>query len=114
MDNAKSYTGYPVNQPAPPASRTRTCADRLQPGIVRVDPRPAPGAPLADLGPLLNKRQVAERIARSVSWLNQAFARGDFPRPIYIGRSVAWPQSWVDQWIAAQVQAQLDPQPAAA
>lgn len=112
--DATANTSKPANQPDPGSGRAQPGADRLQPGIVRVDPRPAPGAPLADLGPLLNKRQVAERISRSVSWLNAAFARGDFPRPIYLGRSVAWPQLWVDQWIAAQVQAQLDPQPAAA
>lgn len=87
--------------------RVPAACQQTQQAIVRVDPRPEPGVPLKDLAPLLNKRQVSERISLSVSWLNQAFARGDFPRPIYLGRNAAWPQRWVDEWISAQVQANL-------
>jgi predicted DNA-binding transcriptional regulator AlpA len=80
--------------------------------IVQIDPRPKPGEKLADLGPLLDTDKAAERISRSRSWVYQAWPRGDFVRPIYIGRQAFFPERWVDAWIAAQVRAQLEPGPA--
>lgn len=75
--------------------------------IARFDPVRRPGETLADLAPLLDKPKTADRIGMSVSWLDHAFASGEFPKPIYIGRSARWPQAWVDGWISAQVQSQL-------
>lgn len=76
--------------------------------IVRIDPRPMPGQTVADLGPLLDTDQAAQRISRSRSWVYQAWARGDFVRPIYLGREARFPQRWVDEWIEAQVKAQIE------
>lgn len=91
--------------------RTDTRATRP---FVRIERRLQPGQRLADLGPLLLKPEVADRIKKSVSWVEKAYASGDFVRPLYVGRSAVWPQAWVDDWLQAQVQDQLDPQRAAA
>ena len=98
MQQDKRYEEH-VQTPAAPRPSRLPPLQPAPPPIARIDPRPAPNARLADLGPLLNKRLTAERIGKSESWLN--------PRPIYIGRSVAWPQAWGDAWISAQVAAQL-------
>ena len=76
--------------------------------IVRIERRIRPGQRLADLGPLLGKSEVARKIKHSVSWLDKAFAGGDIPRPVYIGRTAVWPESWIDDWLEAQVRDQLE------
>ena len=41
-----------------------------------------------------------------------AMARGDFPRPLKIGkRAVAWPKSAIDEWIETRkAEAGMDPE----
>lgn len=93
-----------------PGTRRPPVNRRASPAIVRVEVRSPPGGKVQDLGPLLDTNKAAARISKSRSWLYAAVARGDFVRPIYIGREAFYPQAWVDAWIAAQVQAQVDEQ----
>lgn len=89
--------------------RLPPAAQRGPTAIVKVDTRPAAGDRLADLGPLDDSEKTSDRISKSRSWVYQAVKRGDFPRPIYVGRQAYWPRRWTDEWIAAQVAAQLEP-----
>ena len=62
---------------------------------------------------LLRRREVEHRTALSTSALYAKIQRGEFPKPIKIGRqAVAWPASRVQAWIDEQIQradAELDP-----
>ena len=59
---------------------------------------------------LLRLPQVIERVPGCRAWLYALIAEGKFPKPIRIGRSVFWPASRVDAWIAEQIAAQDDEQ----
>lgn len=53
---------------------------------------------------LLRRRDVQARVGLKRSALYDAISRGDFPAPVKIGaRSVAWPESAVNAWIAARI-----------
>ncbi len=52
---------------------------------------------------LLRRPDVETLTGLSRAWIYAAMARGEFPRPLRIGkRAVAWPRSVVDAWIEAQ------------
>ena len=52
---------------------------------------------------LLRRPDVQSLTGFSRAWIYAAMARGDFPRPIKIGkRAVAWPKSTIDDWIEAR------------
>jgi predicted DNA-binding transcriptional regulator AlpA len=55
---------------------------------------------------LLNRSQVLERLGnKSVSWLYERMASGEFPRPIRLGgsSSVAWVRQEIDNYIAGRI-----------
>lgn len=55
---------------------------------------------------LLRRKQVEALTGLSRSSIYDAIQRGDFPKPIrLLGRTVAWRQSSVDQWIADRIAA---------
>ena len=55
---------------------------------------------------LLRRKQVEQLTGLSRSSIYSAMQCGAFPKPIrLLGRSVAWTQSSVDQWIAARIAA---------
>ena len=48
----------------------------------------------------LRRPAVEALTGLSRAWIYAAMQRGDFPRPVRIGRrAVAWPKSAVDAWI---------------
>lgn len=52
---------------------------------------------------LLRRPEVEARVGLSRSTLYQWMADGKFPKPVALGaRLVAWRESEIDQWIAAQ------------
>ncbi len=56
-----------------------------------------------DVDPLLRRQQVEALTGLSRAWIYAAMARGDFPRPLKIGkRAVAWPKSAIAEWIEAR------------
>lgn len=67
------------------------------------DPAPAPPPELLEER-LLRRREVMERTSLPHSTLYAMMARGEFPRPVKLGKqAVAWPASHVQKWIAEQV-----------
>ena len=49
---------------------------------------------------LLRRPAVEARVGLSRAWIYSAMEKGEFPRPVRIGkRAVAWPQSVIDAWI---------------
>ena len=49
---------------------------------------------------LLRRPDVEELTGLSRAWIYAAMQRGEFPRPVRIGRRmVAWPKSVIDDWI---------------
>ena len=49
---------------------------------------------------LLRRRDVEALTGLSRAWIYAAMQRGDFPRPVKLGkRAVAWPKSAIDDWI---------------
>ena len=52
---------------------------------------------------LLRRPEVERMTGLSRAGLYAAMLRGEFPRPIRIGRrAVAWPKSVIDKWIEAR------------
>ncbi len=52
---------------------------------------------------LIRRPDVEALTGFSRAWIYAAMQRGEFPRPIKIGkRAVAWPKSAVDEWIEAR------------
>ena len=50
--------------------------------------------------PLLRRPDVEALTGLSRAWIYASMLRGEFPRPIKIGRrAVAWPKSVIDEWI---------------
>ena len=49
---------------------------------------------------LLRRPDVEELTGLSRAWIYAAMQRGEFPRPVRIGRRmVAWPKSVINDWI---------------
>ena len=49
---------------------------------------------------LLRRPAVEARVGLSRAWIYSAMEKGEFPRPVKIGRrAVAWPTSVIDNWI---------------
>ena len=49
---------------------------------------------------LLTKEDVVKRLQISVSGLYDMMARGDFPRPLRVGKKLRrWRESAVDEWM---------------
>lgn len=55
---------------------------------------------------ILRVREILRRLSISRSTFYHMVQAGEFPRPISIGhRSVGWPNTDVDEWIAARIKA---------
>ena len=55
---------------------------------------------------LLRRKQVEARTGLTRSTLYALISEGKFPRPIpLVGRTVAWTESSIDQWIAERIAA---------
>lgn len=53
---------------------------------------------------VLRRREVEQRVGMARSSLYAAVARGEFPRPVKLGgRSVAWIEREIAEWIAARI-----------
>ncbi|SAL09352.1 Prophage CP4-57 regulatory protein (AlpA) [Caballeronia udeis] len=54
---------------------------------------------------LLRLPEVTAIVGRAGSTIRKDVAKGLFPKPVHVGRSIAWPselvQSWIDERIAA-------------
>lgn len=46
---------------------------------------------------------IVARTGMSKSWLYREISRGNFPRPLEIGRARCWDARAVDQWIETQL-----------
>ena len=113
----EQHTWQPTATPAETAQQARFNAlqRRKQVGVVRVSVdhlRPArqgdgAPAPVASYGKLLDIDVTRSRCGdKSKSWIYRAMGAGDFVPGVYIGRSLYFPERWVDHWIAAQIEAQ--------
>lgn len=47
----------------------------------------------------LNSKEVAEIVGFNVDWIYKKIAKGEFPKPIKIGRSSRWLYTEIMQWI---------------
>lgn len=57
----------------------------------------------AQLDPILRLPEVRAAIGLSSATVFRMVKRGDFPKPLRIGRSaIGWPQSAVAEWIASR------------
>lgn len=55
---------------------------------------------------LLRLKQLIEKVGMKKTAIYDRMARGDFPKPISLGgRSVAWIESEIDEWINARKRA---------
>ncbi|WP_432692364.1 helix-turn-helix transcriptional regulator [Morganella morganii] len=53
---------------------------------------------------LLRVRDVMKKTSFKRSWVYVQMERGKFPRPVRIGgRSIAWVESEVNEWIASHI-----------
>lgn len=53
--------------------------------------------------PLLRRPDVEALTGLSRAWIYAAMQRGEFPRPVKIGRrAVRWPRSVIDRWVEAR------------
>lgn len=61
----------------------------------------------------LRLKDVQRRIPYSRSTIYFKVSRGEFPQPVRLGaRAVAWLESDIDQWIAAQIHKSRESVPA--
>jgi prophage regulatory protein len=52
---------------------------------------------------IMRRKEVKATIGLSRSWIYAAMERGEFPKPIRIGRAaVGWIASCIDEWIAGR------------
>ena len=113
----EKHTWTPTATPAQTALQARVSALRRnkQVGVVRVSVdhlRPAPQtngspAPVASYGKLLDIDAARTMCGgRSKSWVYRSMNNGDFVPGIYIGRSLFFPERWIELWVAAQIEAQ--------
>ena len=57
--------------------------------------------------PLLRRPDVEALTGLSHAWIYAAMQRGEFPRPVKIGRrAVRWPRSAIDRWVEAGLDAE--------
>ena len=57
--------------------------------------------------PLLRRPDVEALTGLSRAWIYAAMQRGEFPRPVKIGRrAVRWPRSAIDRWVEAGLDAE--------
>ena len=57
--------------------------------------------------PLLRRPDVEALTGLSRAWIYAAMQRGEFPRPVKIGRrAVRWPRSVIDRWVEAGLDAE--------
>ncbi|MCF6782609.1 helix-turn-helix transcriptional regulator [Stutzerimonas stutzeri] len=55
---------------------------------------------------LIRRKEVLLRVGLSVSTLYEMISRGEFPRPVQIGRqAVAWVDSEISEWIQQRLTA---------
>ena len=55
---------------------------------------------------LIRRPEVEARTGLARTTIYARMARGEFPAPVKIGaRAVAWPESVIDEWIEAQIEA---------
>lgn len=48
---------------------------------------------------LLNIKEVAKIVGFNVDWIYKKIAKGEFPKPIKIGRSSRWLYTEIMQWL---------------
>jgi predicted DNA-binding transcriptional regulator AlpA len=51
------------------------------------------------ISPLLTPAQTAQRLGASTSWLAKARLRGDGPRFVKVGRSVRYPEPYLQDYL---------------
>ena len=51
---------------------------------------------------LVNAYQVCEALDCSMDKLEQMYARGEFPKPFYVGRERRWRASVIEKWLSDQ------------
>ena len=57
-------------------------------------PTPPPGR-------LIRRKELEDRIGLARSTIYRMMNKGEFPKPVKIGRrAVAWPESEIERWIA--------------
>lgn len=54
---------------------------------------------------LLRRPQVEERTGLKRSSIYARMAKGTFPKPVSLGRAVAWVEAEIDSWIEERIQA---------
>jgi len=54
---------------------------------------------------LENVRTVAKRLSVSERQIWKLLAKGEFPKPIRLGRAVRWSRQTIDEWLAQQAEA---------
>lgn len=53
---------------------------------------------------LIRRKEVERRVGFKRAYIYKMIARGDFPRPVKIGkRAVAWVEATVDDWIRGRI-----------
>lgn len=48
---------------------------------------------------LLSAKEVSKLVGFNVDWIYKKIAKGEFPKPIKIGRSSRWQYTEIMQWI---------------
>ncbi len=54
---------------------------------------------------LIRLKEVRKQVPYCPSTIYLKISRGEFPKPISLGRAVAWRQSDIDAWIAEKIEA---------
>lgn len=52
-----------------------------------------------DQNKFINAKEVAKLVGFNVDWIYKKIAKGEFPKPIKIGRSSRWLYTEIMQWI---------------
>lgn len=52
-----------------------------------------------DHNKLINAKEVAKLVGFNVDWIYKKIAKGEFPKPIKIGRSSRWLYTEIMRWI---------------
>lgn len=52
---------------------------------------------------LLDKREVAALIGVAPRTINELVRRGDFPRPLRVGKIVRWTDKQIADWVSAKI-----------
>jgi prophage regulatory protein len=59
----------------------------------------------ASMNRLLRVRQVEDVTGKGKSWIYEKVRKGEFPRPVKLGRSSVWIEAEVETYIDAQIRA---------